>query len=404
MGIKWVTSVGLSMCLLTTAATAWSAEVHGRSSTQFLSFNNELLTDKRQNELAEYLRLSITNIDKAGKFSIYGYGRGSQDLSAGEGLNGRLYYLYGEYRDLFDKIDIKAGRQFVNLAAGSAIIDGAQIDLKNVGPVAFTALGGRDVVFSLDGESGNADNLALGLSAYLTGFSKTDLEVSWFRKWDDSDVARDILGATFKQYLFNNLRLYSNARYDLASETFNEFLAGVTFYPMSNLVFTTEYYQSYPTFDTTSIYSVFAVNRYQEGVFRADYTLNDMFSINAGYNRQSYGDGGNADVYNAGVTVRPIDGLRVGLEYDKRLGYYGDLDGVIVDAVYDYKAFQVAGGISYDLYERDALTGDEIARRYWFGTKYKIAKNMAVSGRIQDDVNARYSENVSGRITFDYDF
>jgi hypothetical protein len=36
--------------------------------------------------------------------------------------------------------------------------------------------------------------------------------------------------------------------------------------------------------------------------------------------------------------------------------------------------------------------------------KYRIAKNMAVSGRIQDDVNAKYSENVSGRVTFDYDF
>ncbi len=404
MGIKWVTSMGLSMCLLATAGTVWSAEVHGRSSTQFLSFNNELLTDKRQNELAEYLRLSITNIDKAGKFSIHGYGRGSQDLTAGEGLNGRLYYLYGEYRDLFDKIDIRAGRQFVNLAAGSAIIDGAQFDLKNVGPFAFTALGGRDVVYSLDGESGNGDNLVMGLSTYLTGFAKTDLEVSWLRKWDDSDISRDILGATFKQYLFNSVRLYSNLRYDLASETFNEVLVGTTYYPTSDLVLTAEYYQSYPTFDTTSIYSVFAVNRYAEGVFRADYTINDMFSVNGGYNRQSYGDGGNADVYHVGAIVRPLDALRLGIEYDKRQGYYGDLDGVMFDATYDYKAAQLAGGISYDVYERDALTGDETARRYWLGAKYKLAKNMAASGRIQNDVNARYGENVSGRLTFDYDF
>jgi hypothetical protein len=50
------------------------------------------------------------------------------------------------------------------------------------------------------------------------------------------------------------------------------------------------------------------------------------------------------------------------------------------------------------------LTHDEIARRYWLGGKYRFAKNMALSGRIQNDVNAQYSENVSGRVAFDYDF
>lgn len=404
MGIKGLLRLLLFISMLT-ATTSWAAEIHGRSSTQFLSFSNELLDDKRQIELAEYLRFSVTNIDKAGKFSIYGYGRGSQDFTNGEGLNGRLYYLYGDYRDLFDKVDLKIGRQFVNLAAGSAIIDGAQVDLKNVGPVAFTVLGGRDVVFGLNGEIGDATNTVLGLGAYLTGFSKTDAEVSWFRKWDGGDVARDIIGVAAKQYLLNNVKIYGNARYDITSETFNEVQGGLKYYPTSNLVFTGEYYQSYATFDTTSIYSVFAVNRYQEGVFRADYTFNDMVSVNAGYNRQGYGEGAAANVYHAGIGVRPIEPLKLNVEYDNRTGYYGSTSGVMADVAYDInKASQVAGGITYDVYQRDALTGDEIARRYWLGGKYKLAGNMAVSGRIQDDVNARFSRNVSGRVTFDYDF
>ena len=68
------------------------------------------------------------------------------------------------------------------------------------------------------------------------------------------------------------------------------------------------------------------------------------------------------------------------------------------------KDAEIAGGITYDVYQRDSVTNDEIARRYWLGGKYKIAKNMAVSGRIQNDVNVSYNENVSGRLTFDYDF
>ena len=395
----------LSLVFSMVAATAcFGAEIHGKSSTQFMFFENELL-ERRQVELVEYLRLAITNIDKEGKFNIYGYGRLHQDLNAGEGGGGRLYYLYGDYRDLFDKIDFRLGRQFVNLAVGSAIIDGAQVTLKNVGPVAFTVLGGRDVIFGETGELGDSGNTALGLAANLVGFQKTDLELSWFRKWDEGDISRDQLGAAFKQYLFNSVRLYGNARFDLATETFNEVQAGVKYFPMTNLIFTAEWYQSYPTFDYTSIYSVFATDRYQEGVFRVDYNFSDKVAANVGYNRQLYGEGGSADVYHVGVSVRPIEHLKLGIEYDKRTGYYGSTDGVIADASYEVtKDAELAGGITYDVYQRDSLTNDEIARRYWLGGKYKIAKNMAVSGRIQNDVNVNYHENVSGRLAFDYDF
>lgn len=405
MGIKGVTRLLLASLMLFPAAVGWGAEIHGRSSTQLTWFNNELTENTRQVELGEYLRVGITNIDKAGKLSIYGYGRGTQDLINGEGLNGRLYYLYGEYRDLFDKADIKLGRQFVNNAAGSAIIDGLQVDIKNVGPVGFTLLGGRDVIFGLNGEIGYSWNTDLGISAYLTGFKQTDAEVSWFRKWDHGDTARDILGMSGKQYLLNNLKVYANAKYDLTSEIFNEVQAGLKFYPTSNLIFTGEYYQSYATFDTTSIYSVFAVNQYQEGVFRVDYTLNDKFTVNAGYNRQGYGEGAAANVYHGGLGVRPFEHLRLNVEYDNRTGYYGSTNGVIIDADYEIsKKAQVAAGFTYDVYQRDALTSDEIARRYWLGGKFKVADNMSVSGRIQADVNAQFSHNTSGRVTFDYDF
>jgi hypothetical protein len=393
------------------AGTAWGAEFSGRSSTQFLWYNNEF-TENRVFEAVEYLRLGINKIDSAGKLSFFGYGRGAQTIGHDYDDTARLYYLYADYRDLFDKVDLRLGRQFVTNSAGNAIIDGLQVDLKNIGPVAFTAFGGRDVVYGLDGEIGYGWNSDLGISAYLSGFRKTDLEVSWLRKWEKSETARDIIGGSFKQYLFGLSKVYGNARYDLLSEAVVEGQIGLKVFPVSNLTLTGEFYQSYPTFDATSLYAVFAVDKYREGVFRADYNLNDVVAINAGYNRQWYGDGADADVYHVGTTIAPTDHLKVSLEYDKRQGYNGDHDGFMCDVDYEItKNAQVAGGITYDVYQREALTTstttthyDEIARRYWIGGKYRIAKNMAFSGRIQDDVNARYSENVSGRVTFDYDF
>jgi hypothetical protein len=385
-----------------------AAEIHGRSSTQFLWFN-DIFTQQSQQEIAQYLQIGITNIDKAGKFSIYGYGRGSQDLSNGNGLNGRLYYLYLDYRNLFDKVDIRAGRQFVNIAAGNALIDGAKIDLKNIGPVALTVLGGRNVIFGLDGELSHSGDAVFGVAGNLVGFKHTDLEIGYFAKWNDvSDgPARETLGGSFKQYLFNSLKVYANARYDLYSEVFSEVLFGAKYFPIPNLVLTGEWYQSYPTFDADSFYAVFAVSRYQEGVFRADYRINDMFSVNAGYSRQDYGDDAAADVYQLGCRIRPIEPVVVNLSYDKRHGFNGSLDGGIIDVAYDVtKTLQLAAGLQFDVYTREdlATTGHEIARKYWGGAKYKLAKNMSASLRIEDNVNRQYSNDWQGRAVFNYDF
>jgi hypothetical protein len=399
-----------TFCLLTGAimlfasSAAWSAEIHGRSSTQFTWFN-DIYTDKKQAEFGEYLSLSVTKLDPENKLTFQGYGRVTQDILNGQGLNGRLYYLYGDYSNLFDKVDIRIGRQYVNYAAGSAIVDGGKIDLKNIGPIAFSIMGGRNVFFSIDGEATSYRDFVFGAAAYLQGYRNTDLELSYFMKLDNDGLARDQVGASFKQYLFNSLKVYGNTRFDIPSETFTEVLAGVKYYPRADLVFTGEWYQSYPVFDSTSIYSVFATSRYQEGVFRVDYTINDMLSVNAGYSRQIFEDTDDADVVGVGCRIRPIENLSLTLNYDHRSGYGGRLNGAIADVAYDItKKFEIAGGIHFDVYERDRITGSETARKYWLGSKYKINDKMSASVRVEDNVNARYTEDWSGRTAFNYDF
>jgi len=403
MGIKWILRM-LACIPLLAASTAWSAQVHGRSSTQFLWYSN-VFNDKEQADLAQYLNLSITEVDKEKKLTFNGYGRITQNFDNGEGLNGRLYYLYADYRALLDKVDLKLGRQFVNYAAGSALIDGGQIDLRKVGPLAFSVMGGRNVVFSLDEESGHEGDYAYGMAAYLDGFKNTDLELSWFRKLDQGDVARDVLGTSFKQFLLDNIKLYGNARYDLSSETFNEALAGVKYFPMGNLILTAEWYQSYPTFDTTSIYSVFAVNRYREGVLRADYVINRVLALNGGYSAQDYGDDSDADVYEVGARITPVPELSLALNYDRRRGYGGKMDGGIAELAYEpTKKLALAGGIHYDVIKRDVMTGNDYARRYWLGCKYRLTDKMSATARLEDNVNIYFGNDWQGRVAFNFDF
>src|SRR3989304_6402817 len=91
---------------------SWALEIRGRSSTQFLWFNDYY--NGKQVEFAQYLRFAATNIDQAGKFSLYGYGRGGAVLTNGDGMNGdgasgRLYSLYGDHRDVDGKLDGQLG-------------------------------------------------------------------------------------------------------------------------------------------------------------------------------------------------------------------------------------------------------------------------------------------------------
>jgi hypothetical protein len=389
------------------ASTASAVEIHGRSSTQYLWYTN-IFTGQKQAEFGQYLNVSVTQLNQDNKLSIQGYGRITETVRDGDdsskGLNGRLYYLYLDYRDLYDKVDLRFGRQFVNYAAGSALVDGAQVEVKNIGPVAFSVMGGRYVFFDIYGEGSTSDDKVYGVAAYLRGFRNTDAELSYFRKEDKDGTAREFVGASFKQYLLNSVKVYANARYDLASEVFNELLIGAKYYPMADLIFTAERYQSYPTFDNTSIYAVFAVDRYQENVFRVDYTINDKISVNAGYTREDFEDD-DADVFDFGLRIRPIEKVQLILDYEHRSGYGGKLNGGIMEVSYEQsKELDLAAGIHYDVYERDRVTGEETARKYWVGGTYKLAKNMSASVRIEDNVNARYSEDWQGRVVFNYNF
>ena len=404
MALKRFICLLVGMALLLPSAVAWSAEVHGSSTTQFQWFT-DYLTGNKQAEFGESLNVSVTKIDSAGKRSLTGYGRLTQDIRNGEGLNGRLYYLYADYSNLYDKVDVRLGRQFVNYAAGTALVDGGKIDVKNVGPVGFSVMGGRNVIFNLDGEASNSHDYVFGAAAYLNGFKNTDAELSYFMKFDEAGIARDQIGGSFKQYLFNSVKLYSNARFDLTSETFSEVLTGIKYYPTSDLVLTGEWYQSYPIFDNSSIYSVFAVDRYQEALFRVDYTINDKIGINAGYTREIFEEGGDINAYEVGTSIRPIEKLLVNLNYDFQNGNGSILNGGSVDATYTpIKPLDISGGIQYDVYQRDRATGRETARKYWLGGKYRLSKNMTASVRVEDNVNVQYTNDWAGRVVFKYDF
>ncbi|MDD2309731.1 MAG: hypothetical protein PHH91_09145, partial [Desulfuromonadaceae bacterium] len=63
MALKRMFCLLAGVSILFGSSAAWSAEVHGRSSTQYQWFT-DYLTGEKQGEFGEYLSLSVTKVDK----------------------------------------------------------------------------------------------------------------------------------------------------------------------------------------------------------------------------------------------------------------------------------------------------------------------------------------------------
>ncbi len=397
-----------------------SAAVHAEplrfsSSTQFL-WGDDLL-GANQAILAQYLRMNYAPEGKP--YSITGYGRvwkdfGSPDVRSND-FEGRLYYLYVDYA-FAPQITTRIGRQFTNFTAGTSLMDGVRLDVSNIGPVGITLAGGRDVVFSLDSEFTRNGNYFVGVDVHLQDVKNTQLGISYARKYDESDLAREELGMNFRYY-FKMASPYAELKYDVVSEVFDEATVGVDLFPIPNLKVKAEFYHSYPTFDTTSIYSVFAVDKYREYLILVEYNLSVPVTVYASYKRQDYEEDTNADVYTIGARAHPMDKLSLNASFDYRKGYTGyaydtsagvtNTDGKLYGfEVYgDYKLRKniiVFAGAQFDTYDRPELNGSNDARRYWAGGRWIATKNLAVTARIEDNDNPNFSHRFLGRVALDW--
>lgn len=370
-------------------------------STQFL-WGDDLLSDS-QSILAQYLRLSYTPEGK--NYSMTGYGRIWDAFDNGKirdnGVQGRLYYLYLDYRP-FDNASLRLGRQYVNFTAGSSIMDGLTVNLEKIGPLGITVSGGRDVKFSLDSEHSRLGNYFLGVDVHLQGVRSLQLGISYAMLFDEWDRAREELGANFR-YMNRYVSPYAEVRYDILSKAIDEATAGVDIFPISNLMIKGEFYHSYPTFDSTSIYSVFAVDRYRDYMVRAEYSLEAPVTLFVSYSKQTYEEDSNADKYVFGAKVFPLKNLVINASVDYRTGFGGNLWGFEIYG--DYKISNKIGlsaGVQYNAYNRPDNLNNGDAQRYWLGGQWIISKNVTLNARIEDNVNENFSHRPLGRVALNW--
>src|ERR1700690_2950096 len=195
---RWtLITVVVSLCFIYAPSSVKADPLKVNTSTQLL-WGDDLLGDS-QAIVSQYLRFSYQPEGK--QFSAAGYGRiwGDRANSSvrDNDFNGRLYYLYLDYKPI-EQISVRLGRQYVNLSAGSSLMDGATVNINKIGPLGFTVTAGRDIVYSLDSESSREGNYFLGFDVHLQDIKNTQLGLSYVRKYDHSDLSREEFGLNAK--------------------------------------------------------------------------------------------------------------------------------------------------------------------------------------------------------------
>ncbi|MGE5188579.1 MAG: hypothetical protein ACM3NF_00815 [Gemmatimonadota bacterium] len=384
------------------APPARAATLSGRASTQAFWFADEFGSDHI--DVAQYLRFAARQLDANDTLRLNGYGRAWGDTAIG-GVQGRLYNLYLDKKEIVKGTNVRVGRQFFFVGAGAGIVDGARIDTRAVGPLAITVVGGRDVIFDTTGEATHGGDIAAAVQVGLTNIPDGAIDLSYYLKYDESDLARETYGLTANKRFGGIGELYTEIRFDAISEVFSEIQVGARTAIIPRLMLNAEFFRSIPVFDASSIFAVFAVDRFQEIVLRADYDLSALVALHGEYRNESYGGGDTANVGEAGVRYRPMDGTSIYGAAIWRVGTGGNLYGfeLSADRVF-LKKYTLAAGIQRDSFKRELMNDYDDATRFYVGGEARLLKNVSVAARVEDTISDQVSKDLRARLALNFDF
>ena len=386
--------------LMVTASPSYGVDLFGRTTTEFAWWQDLIDRDTKFSGY-QYLRIAMQDLVKGRDISVFGYGRYGFNEAADPDANGRLYYLYVDWRNVWkDWLNLRLGRQWTNLVADSRIIDGGQLDFE-LGPVGVVLLGGRDVIFDEFGEDTKGGDTAWGGEAYLRNVKDLNVSISYAEKYDEGDLARRIAAYDFG-YTFKGVsRLYSEMRYDIIGERISEALAGLKIFPTDRWTIRGEYFFSYPTFDATSIYAIFAASEFHAGSLFMDYYISERLSFYGGYTAEFFeindAEDDDAHLFEVGAHTK-VEGIRLAGAVVVREGYPGDIIGFSLSADRSFlnHKLDLAAGIDYDIYQRDEMTDDEIATKYWCGGRYHFTKKISLALHVENTESATQEHNFAG--------
>ena len=340
--------------------------------------------------LYQYLQLSARNLWDSG-YSFKVYGRLADDAKNEVEIESRLYYAYLEKKDFLNGLDFRLGRQFISTTAGASMMDGLSLDYAFNKELKSRLFVGGDVRF-YDGYNLNDMIGGLELSSSLLD-DRLDLGFSYLQKWDAGHLAQELLGFDFSYDWQGRYWLYNELQWDIISERLSYALVGGKFSLAEPLTLRAEYLYSLPVFSSTSIYSVFAVEEYEEIMAELVWKISRQIQAFTRYSLEIYEEFDNADVIEVGVEklrTGPFSGYLSGIYRNDDDGQ--DLYGAKAYADYQLMAKLRTGvGANVDVLERDIAyfnsddkeQNETTSTRIWVDARYAFTKQVSLRGKYE---------------------
>ena len=397
-------SVFLLFC--TSFNKAHSATLTGRSSTVIEWFDDA--DEESIVPFYQYLLLNFRDIDDDG-MNFRGYGRFATDTQSVVDVDSRLYYAFLEKKGIFnDRADFRLGRQFVITTAGASVMDGLDLTVKNLGPVNLRIFGGGDATYY---ESYDKDDIVWGFEVsglYLQ--NRLNLGLSYLQKWDESELTKELIGLDLDYDNKEAINVYSEFQFNYINNVVSYFLLGGKYYKNPKWNIRTEYLYSLPVFESTSIYSVFAVDKYQE--LMAEYTYKLAVGLRAfgRFTHEFYEDFSDADVLEAGIEkirTEKFSGYLAGVFRNDEDGQ--DLIGVKARVAWLFsKKIQAGVGANVDVLDRridlDNNEDETTSSLLWLYGTYYFTDRVNVQLKLERAESDLWNEYYRGRVRLNISF
>mgnify|MGYP005839511355 CR=1 FL=1 len=395
------------VCAVTFANWVFAGIAESASMTGRLSTVVEWFDDARQDAaipIYQYGRLNIADFGIP-DLDFKMYGRVSEDLKNTVDADSRLYYGYFEKNNVSEKIDLKLGRQFISTTAGASIMDGLFLKYGNPGSFEVKLFGGGDVSYY---EGYDAKDLIGGAEVSGHFMSSLDLGLSYLQRWEEGELANELIGLDFDYDYRTALNVYSETQYDYLSDGISYFLGGFNYHRSPTWSWRTEYLYSLPVFSSTSIYSVFAVSEYQEAMTELSYKFNPGLRSFLRYTREFYTDFEDAAVYEIGleqIRIKRFSGYLTGILRDDEDGQ--DLQGIKIYSAYVFHRYLHAGaGAHVDVLERRIDDDDDetTSSRVWIDATSYLNKQVSVQAKVEYIESDLWDEYYRGRVRLNLNF
>ena len=369
------------------AIPAQAATVSGRASTVLEWYDDP--EEDTALPVYQYLQLNVRDLAPGYHFKLYG--RLGDDINDEDSdAKSELYYAYLEKKNLVQGLDFRLGRQFIATTAGASLMDGLALDYTFLKDYKLKLFGGGDVTYY---EGYNVKDVIAGVELGGSFFDDSlDVAASYLQKWDGGLLAQELVGFDASLDLDGKLWLYNESQWDVLSERLSYELVGAKYRFEAPFTLRAEYLYSLPVFSSTSIYSVFAVEEYEEIMAEATWMVQPGVQTFLRVTRELYDEFDDANVFELGVeklATGNCSGYLVGTVRRDDDGQ--NMHGIKAYGSYRFFSPLQAGlGVSVDVLEREIdyfdtdVDSDETTQnRFWADVLWKVSDKINVEGKVE---------------------